>query len=92
MRFNTRSLFMALLLLFAFNSNAQVDPVKGKTIFEQNCQSCHALDAKVIGPALRGVEKLPARTEKWLISWIKNNNKLRASGRSEPPHGGTRPR
>jgi mono/diheme cytochrome c family protein len=30
--------------------------VTGKTIFQNNCASCHALDKVLIGPALRGVE------------------------------------
>ena len=57
----------------------------GKKLFKANCAACHALDAELTGPALRGVE---ARLEgvvggmprEWLHKWIKNNIGLRESG------------
>lgn len=52
---------------------------EGKKLYEaNNCGSCHALDKKVIGPALRGVSD--RRSEEWLKQWIKNNKKFRESG------------
>ena len=45
----------------------------GKKIFQNNCQSCHALDKNLTGPALRGVESRGPWTErKNLIRWVKN--------------------
>lgn len=52
---------------------------EGKKLYEaNNCGSCHALDKKVVGPALRGVTD--RRSEEWLIQWIRNNEKFRKSG------------
>ena len=46
---------------------------KGQTLFQQNCQSCHALDKDLTGPALRGVEERGPWTDRAnLIKWVKN--------------------
>ncbi|MFM9944566.1 MAG: cytochrome c oxidase subunit II transmembrane domain-containing protein [Bacteroidia bacterium] len=50
----------------------------GKTIFEGKCQSCHAIDRKMVGPALKDVHK--RRKFEWLVKWIGNNEALRKSG------------
>jgi cytochrome c2 len=51
---------------------------KGKQLFKNNCASCHNMEKKVVGPALKNVVK--NQGEDWTKAWIKNNNKLRASG------------
>jgi mono/diheme cytochrome c family protein len=57
---------------------ATADPVQGKALFNANCAACHKLDAKMTGPALRGVS---AKYEKpWLYKWINNSAGLIASG------------
>ncbi len=54
------------------------DPVQGKAIFNANCGACHKLDAKMTGPALRGVT---ARHDKaWFYKWIRNSKGLIDSG------------
>lgn len=62
------------------------DPVAGKQIFNVNCASCHALDRKMTGPALRNVEARLAEDEgldkAWLYAWIKNSAGMVASGDS----------
>ncbi|MGB1218912.1 MAG: cytochrome c3 family protein [Flavobacteriales bacterium] len=71
-------LFSGLFLFMGLgNANAQ-DIAKGEELFKANCTACHALDKKVIGPALRGVSE--QREEDWLISWIKNSSALIKSG------------
>lgn len=65
------------LLLVAKPALAQAD---GEKLFNENCASCHALDDKVVGPALRGVHTRPGRSEKWLLSWVKNSAKMIADG------------
>jgi mono/diheme cytochrome c family protein len=46
---------------------------KGSNLFRQNCQSCHALDKNLTGPALRGVEERGPWTERQnLIKWVRN--------------------
>ena len=51
---------------------------KGKTLFEDNCKSCHAVHTKEVGPALKDVEK--RRDRKWLHEWVRNSSKVIASG------------
>ncbi len=70
---------LTLLFVFSFSLSAQQgDPVNGKKLFNTHCAACHKLDKKLIGPPLKGVSE--KRTNKWLQSWIKDNNALRASG------------
>lgn len=60
------------------------DPVAGKTLFNQNCAACHALNRKMTGPALANVESRLAEEEgldrDWLYRWIKNSPGMIASG------------
>ncbi|WP_232065038.1 cytochrome c3 family protein [Rhodocytophaga rosea] len=52
---------------------------EGKTLFTQNCTACHAIsDEVVLGPGLKGVTQ--RRPEAWLLAWIKNSQKVIASG------------
>ncbi|GGF78099.1 c-type cytochrome [Wenyingzhuangia marina] len=76
-------LSLALFFSFSLSLSAQDKPsdeqVKaGKALFNMHCASCHKLDKKSTGPALSGVAE--RRDMDWLKAWIKNNNKLRASG------------
>ncbi len=50
----------------------------GESTFKANCTQCHAIHEKVIGPALKDVHE--RRTKEWLLSWIKNSQKLIQSG------------
>ena len=54
------------------------DPVKGKELFNANCAACHKLDAKMTGPALRGVGD--KYDKEWLYKWVKNSSDLIKSG------------
>lgn len=53
---------------------------EGSQLFKANCTSCHALNKKVVGPALAGVVAKYDGDYAWLVSWIKNNQKLVKSG------------
>ena len=59
-------------------------PVDVKALFNTNCASCHKLDRKMTGPALRYVEKRLAEDEgldrEWLYSWIRNSSAMIKSG------------
>ncbi len=56
-------------------------PVKGKELFNSNCAACHKLDAKMTGPALRGIA---SRLDKeWLYKWIHNSSDMIKSGDAE---------
>ena len=54
------------------------DAAAGKALFNANCAACHKLDAKMTGPALRGVAE--RRDRAWLGKWIKDSKALIASG------------
>jgi cytochrome c2 len=63
------SVLPVLILLFSHTSNAQ----SGEQIFKANCQTCHALDKNLTGPALRGVEERGPWTERAnLVKWVHN--------------------
>jgi cytochrome c oxidase subunit 2 len=53
---------------------------EGSNLFNSNCASCHALEGKVVGPALGDVIDKYDQDYEWLIAWIKNNTKLIKSG------------
>jgi len=46
----------------------------------KNCASCHALDKKLTGPALLGVEERWKGNRKNLTAWIKNTQNYMKSG------------
>ncbi|MEJ7664862.1 MAG: cytochrome c [Hymenobacter sp.] len=52
--------------------------VAGDALFKSNCAQCHAVNEKVVGPALARItvrRQLP-----WLTSWIHNLAKVVATG------------
>jgi len=57
------------------------DAAKGKELFNTNCASCHKLDARSTGPALRGVADKHDR--QWMYKWIHNSSELIKSGDPE---------
>ena len=68
---------LILFLILSTGYSAQ-DYEAGKQLFRNNCASCHNMEKKVVGPALKNVVK--NQGEEWTTAWIKNNNDLRASG------------
>lgn len=52
--------------------------VAGDALFKNNCAQCHAVNDKVVGPALAGINK--RRPTPWLIKWVRNSSKVIASG------------
>ncbi len=64
--------------------SASGDAVAGKSLFNQNCAACHALNRKMTGPALANVESRLAEEEglgkEWLYRWIKNSSGMIKSG------------
>jgi|TARA_B110000046_G_scaffold30129_1_gene31775 mono/diheme cytochrome c family protein len=58
-----------------------IDPAiiaAGEKLYNSNCTQCHAINEVVIGPALKGIEE--RRERPWLLSWIKNSQKVIESG------------
>ncbi|QKG55737.1 cytochrome c [Hymenobacter sp. BRD128] len=50
----------------------------GDGLFKNNCAQCHAVNDKVVGPALAGIDK--RRPVSWIVSWVHNSSKVIASG------------
>jgi len=50
----------------------------GDALFKANCAQCHAVNEKVVGPALAGITK--RRAIGWIIPWVHNSAKVIASG------------
>lgn len=75
---------LSIVLCSSALLKAQGDPATGQTLFKTNCASCHALDKKLVGPALGGVVERLKKDQnldvEWFRKWIKDNKALRASG------------
>jgi mono/diheme cytochrome c family protein len=50
----------------------------GEALFRANCAQCHAVNEKVVGPALAGITQ--RRPIAWLVPWVQNSAKVVASG------------
>jgi len=64
-------------LVFAVNV-VFADVAEGEKLFKANCTSCHAINEKIVGPALKDAHK--RRKEEWLLKWIKNSPGMVQSG------------
>ena len=47
---------------------------RGQKVFETKCQACHQFEAKVVGPALKGVTQ--RRSPEWIMNMILNTNEM----------------
>src|ERR1035437_3227000 len=65
------------LFILSFNGYAQ-SADEGAKLFKANCGSCHAINTKIVGPALKGVHN--KYDEAWLLKWVKNSQELVKSG------------
>lgn len=54
------------------------DLAEGEQLFKTKCAICHKLDARLIGPPLKGVTE--RREEEWLIRFIRNSTEVIESG------------
>ena len=80
--------FITLVFIFVliiFTSQAQEissEPAAvkaGESLFVANCKACHAVDRKLVGPALAGVyDRTPSI--QWIIDFVHNSSKVIASG------------
>ncbi len=59
------------------------DPANGKSLFNANCASCHKLDKKMTGPALRKVESRLEEAgldRQWIYDWVHNSSSMIKAG------------
>ncbi|WP_410006311.1 c-type cytochrome [Aequorivita nionensis] len=83
-----RSKLPFLLLVFSLTFSTTIysqdaaapggDVAAGESLFKANCAACHKMDAKAVGPALRGVADKYDRD--WIHKWVKNSQALIADG------------
>jgi mono/diheme cytochrome c family protein len=85
MKFRILGLLSVLLVLISSATVAQEipkDPAAisaGEALFNANCKACHRVKAKLVGPALGGVEgRVPSIA--WVLGWVRNSSKVIASG------------
>lgn len=80
--------FLPLVLVFFLSisvTQAQEIPKEpaaiqaGQAVFNANCKTCHAVNKKVVGPALAGIEDR-APSIQWIIDFVHNSAKVIASG------------
>lgn len=57
------------------------DIAAGEALFTRNCAACHAINRKITGPALEGVNQ--RHDQQWLIDWIHDSPGMIASGDPE---------
>ncbi len=75
----TQVAYFFLAIFFILTNSLYAQSIEeGEKLFKANCVSCHQIDKKVIGPALRGVND--KYSQEWLLKWIKNSAELIASG------------
>jgi mono/diheme cytochrome c family protein len=69
----SRPAFLLLFLFLTLLNGMRVQAQDGKALFQTNCASCHALNKKLTGPALAGLEERgPWSDRKKLYAWIRN--------------------
>lgn len=74
-----KDIFFSLLFLTFLSLGFTASAQDGKTLFQNNCATCHNPIKDGTGPALKGVtQRVP--DQKLLHSWIKNNQAVLASG------------
>jgi mono/diheme cytochrome c family protein len=77
-QFSRSVLLLACFTVWGVSAKAQGDAAKGEAVFKANCGACHKIDARVVGPAL-GPVMASETNDKWLTSWIHNNQALIAA-------------
>lgn len=86
-RFMTACMLVCCFLFSGAEAFAQKDQVptdeaiikNGESLFKDwGCNTCHAVDRKVVGPALAGA--YDRRTLPWIYEFVKNSSKVIASG------------
>ncbi len=78
LRFRFIFLLIAVLGITALGGQVAIAAPDGEALFKNNCASCHQLEGKLVGPALKDVEK--RRDRAWIHKWVKNSASVISSG------------
>ena len=74
-----KTCFTGTILFLGLSLGNTANAQDGKALFQANCAACHAVNKKLTGPALAGVEdRWPDKAK--LHAWIKNNAAVLKSG------------
>jgi len=74
-QFSRSVLLVAGFAVWGFSAQAQGDAAKGEALFKAKCTTCHAIDRRVVGPALGPIIS-GSTDDKFLTKWIQNNQDL----------------
>jgi len=77
-QFSRSVLVVAGFAFLGTSAFAQGDAAKGEAIFKAKCTTCHAIDRKLVGPAL-GTQLTTETDDKFLTKWVQNNQALIAA-------------
>ena len=72
---------LTLTILFSLQLttlHAQEDISEGKTIFTSRCTGCHAVDRRVVGPALKDVYN--RHDSRWIVNFVHSSQAVIKSG------------
>lgn len=69
---------ISVALLISGNVYAQQNIEEGRTIFRSRCASCHNIDRRLIGPALKGVDE--RRENQWIIDFVHSSQTMIQAG------------
>jgi mono/diheme cytochrome c family protein/uncharacterized Tic20 family protein len=84
-RIITSLTFTAFLFLISIVSYGQEIPTdaanisKGQSLFNANCKTCHSVQNRLVGPALKDVYNRDPSID-WVFEFVKNSQKLIQSG------------
>lgn len=71
-------ILLGMLVLLLFNLNSVQAQEDVKTLFRQQCMSCHSIEQNLVGPALKGVTE--RRDSAWLYAFIRNSQEMIQAG------------
>ena len=75
-----RVVSIIIILFFSWSAIAQDMAIEGKKLFQQNCSSCHKIDAPLIGPQLdEALDNWDGDTQA-MYQWVRNWSESVAAG------------
>jgi cytochrome c551/c552 len=79
-RANVKRTLLSALFFLLLSVGNKLTAQDGKTIFQNNCASCHSVTKDLTGPALQGVTtRGPWTDRKKIYEWVHNPAKFRAT-------------
>ena len=74
-----RGALLSVLLITLLSFGNKLTAQDGAKLFQDNCATCHSVVKDLTGPKLQGIEER-VKDKKLLHEWIRNNQKVLASG------------